>query len=352
MKVRENASLRTLNTFGVPARAGLLIEIDNEEDILSAPVYNPDTDLILGGGSNVLLVSDVPGTVFLNRIMGQSIIETDGDEVVLEVAAGENWHDLVQSTLAQGLHGLENLSLIPGLAGAAPIQNIGAYGVELSSSLEFVTAWDWNKATWVNFAADECELEYRDSRFKSREPNRYFITSIGLRLSRIFTPHLGYESLAESLSRSGIENPTARQVSDAVTRLRKDRLPDPASTGNAGSFFKNPVISMVEAELLRERYPGIPVWPAGADRAKLSAGWLIEQCGLKGFEQNGASVSQQHALVLINSGEASGQQILALAKHVASAVSERFGIVLENEPGIRDYSRGKLDVASSRLDFE
>jgi UDP-N-acetylmuramate dehydrogenase len=137
-----------------------------------------------------------------------------------------------------------------------------------------------------------------------------------------------------------------------VTRLRKDRLPDPASTGNAGSFFKNPVISMVEAELLRERYPGIPVWPAGADRAKLSAGWLIEQCGLKGFEQNGASVSQQHALVLINSGEASGQQILALAKHVASAVSERFGIVLENEPGIRDYSRGKLDVASSRLDFE
>jgi UDP-N-acetylmuramate dehydrogenase len=207
MKVRENASLRTLNTFGVPARAGLLIEIDNEEDVLSAPVYNPETDLILGGGSNVLLVSDVPGTVFLNRIMGQSIIETDGDEVVLEVAAGENWHDLVQSTLAQGLHGLENLSLIPGLAGAAPIQNIGAYGVELSSSLEFVTAWDWNKATWVNFAADECELEYRDSRFKSREPNRYFITSIGLRLSRIFTPHLGYESLAESLSRSKIQRP-------------------------------------------------------------------------------------------------------------------------------------------------
>ena len=334
MKVLERPSLKSLNTFGVDATAGLLLTIQIEEDLLSLPAFDPHRDFVLGGGSNVLFVNDVPGTVFLNRISGKDIISEHDGSVLLEVGAGENWHQLVRWSLDQGLSGLENLSLIPGLAGAAPIQNIGAYGVELSSVLELVTAWDWKTSNWVIFNRDECCFGYRDSLFKSVETDRYLITSIRLRLNRQFRPHLDYAGLRDALSSMGVDQPEAKQVSDTVIQIRQQKLPDPAVTGNAGSFFKNPVVSMDEAELLRSRFPGLPTWPAGADRAKLSAAWMIDHCGWKGFQENGAAVSSQHALVLVNLGQASGRQILELSRKIADSVAQDFDVTLEPEPKI------------------
>jgi UDP-N-acetylmuramate dehydrogenase len=334
MKVLERPSLKSLNTFGVEASAGLLLTIETEEDLLSLPAFDPHRDLVLGGGSNVLFVSNVPGTVFLNRITGKEIISEYDGCAQLEVGAGENWHQLVRWSLDQGLSGLENLSLIPGLAGAAPIQNIGAYGVELSSVLELVTAWDWQNSTWVTFNRDECRFGYRDSFFKSEDTGRYFITSIRLQLNRQFKPQLDYAGLQDALSSMGIDQPDAKQVSDTVIRIRQQKLPDPAVTGNAGSFFKNPVVSTDEAELLHNRYPGLPSWPAGADRAKLSAAWMIDHCGWKGFQENGAAVSSQHALVLVNQGQASSQHILELARKITDSIAQEFGLALEPEPKI------------------
>lgn len=334
MKVLERASLKSLNTFGVDATASLLLRIETEEDLLSLPAFDPQRDFILGGGSNVLFVSDVPGTVFLNRISGKAIIIEHDGCAQLEVGAGENWHQLVCWSLEQGLSGLENLSLIPGLAGAAPIQNIGAYGVELSSVLEGVTAWDWQNSAWVIFNQDECRFGYRDSLFKSVETDRYLVTSIRLRLNRQFQPQLDYVELRDALATRGIDKPDPKQVSETVIRLRRQKLPDPAVTGNAGSFFKNPVVSRDQAEVLRCRFTGLPIWPAGADRTKLSAAWMIENCGWKGFHENGAAVSSQHALVLVNQGQSSGRHILELSAKIADSVAQQFGVALEPEPKI------------------
>ncbi len=336
MKVLERPSLKSLNTFGVEAAASLMLTIETEEDFLSLPTFNPHRDFVLGGGSNVLFVSDIPGTVYLNRITGKDIIAEHDGYVQLEVGAGENWHQLVRWSLDQGLSGLENLSLIPGLAGAAPIQNVGAYGVELSSVLELVTAWDWQNSTWVIFNQDECRFSYRDSYFKSVETDRYLITSLRLRLTRQFRPQLNYEGLREALSFTSVDQLSPKQVSDAVIRIRQQKLPDPAVTGNAGSFFKNPVVSADKAESLRSRFTGLPTWPVGGDRAKLSAAWMIDHCGWKGFQENGAAVSSQHALVIVNQGQTSGRHILQLSAKIADSVAQNFGLLLE--PEIKIYT--------------
>ncbi|HKX57308.1 MAG TPA: UDP-N-acetylmuramate dehydrogenase, partial [Xanthomonadales bacterium] len=238
MKVQQNADLTPLNTFGVAASAALLFEVETEEDLLALPAWQPASDLVLGGGSNILLVDDVPGKVILNRIRGIDLVDSGADGYLVEVGAGENWHALVHYALRQGWHGLENLALIPGLAGAAPVQNIGAYGVELAEVLESVTAWDWLQSRWVVFAASECELGYRDSIFKHEPRDRYFITSIRLRLHKHFIPRLDYTGLREAL---GKQTASATNVFDAVVNLRRQKLPDPAVVGNAGSFFKNPI---------------------------------------------------------------------------------------------------------------
>ncbi len=337
MRAEEHPSLKAFNSFGVEASAGLLLSIESEEDVLSLPALDPRRDLLLGGGSNILLVNDVPGTVYLNRIRGLEIIGEDGEFAFIEAGAGENWHELVRWTLDQGLCGLENLSLIPGSTGAAPIQNIGAYGVELSSVLHSVTAWDWSKANWTVFNRDECELGYRDSRFRSREPDRYMITSVRLRLPRRFRPHLEYEGLRDELASAGIFVPDAKDVSDAVIRIRKRKLPDPAVCGNAGSFFKNPVVTPERAEELCTRYHALPRWLDDTDQVKLSAAWLIECCGYKGKRVGDAGVSEQHALVLVNHGSASGLEIATLAREIQQAVHQEFGLRLETEPRLVEF---------------
>ena len=338
MRARQHPSLKAFNTFGVEASAGSMIILEEEEDLLSLPPFDPDRDLVLGGGSNILLVSDVPGTVWHNRLTGKEIVERNDGHAWVEAGAGENWHDLVRWSLGQGLSGLENLSLIPGLAGAAPIQNIGAYGVELASVLETVTAWDLERNCWAAFDLQRCELAYRDSRFKSAEPGRYLITSIRLRLDTHFEPKLDYSGLREELTRSGIEKPTALEVSNAVVRLRRDKLPDPEILGNAGSFFKNPVLSRNDACLLTGHFPDMPQWPQPDGQTKISAAWMIEHCGLKGHREGDAGVSDRHALVLINHGSASGRDLFRLSRKVQASVHSEFGVLLEPEPRIVNFS--------------
>ncbi|KAA9133283.1 UDP-N-acetylmuramate dehydrogenase [Marinihelvus fidelis] len=328
--------LKPFNTLGVDARAEHLITLSRPQDLADTE-FDPARDLVLGEGSNVLLAGDVPGTVILNRLSGRRILDDDGDSVVVEAAGGERWHDLVRWTLDQGLSGLENLSLIPGLAGAAPMQNIGAYGVELADHLVSLDAWDWRTGSMRTFSVTDCRFGYRDSHFKTGEPDRYLVTAIRLRLSRPFTPRLDYPGLATALAEAGIDKPTARDVSDAVSRVRQSKLPDPAVIGNAGSFFRNPVIEDGLADDLRGRFAGLPVYPAADGQAKLSAGWMIEHCGWKGFRDGDAGISEQHALVLVNHGSATGRQLVDLAWRVRDSVAETFGVTLENEPRVIEF---------------
>ena len=338
MKATEQPSLRNLNTLGVDASAALMLTLESEEDLLSLPPFDPGRDLLLGGGSNLLLAGDVPGIVLQNRLLGIEILESGQHHVTIEAGAGENWHNLVLWSLSQGLSGLENLSLIPGLVGAAPIQNIGAYGVELASVLENVTAWDLQKHGWASFSCEECELAYRDSLFKSDSPDRYLITSVRLQLNRRFTPRLEYSGLAEELDRLGISRPTATDVSDAVIRLRRRKLPDPLVLGNAGSFFKNPVLDREDALSLLALNPKMPAWTHTDETMKISAAWMIEHCGFKGFRHGDAGVSEQHALVIVNHGAATGHQLVELANKIESTVYSTFGVRLEPEPRIVDFS--------------
>jgi UDP-N-acetylmuramate dehydrogenase len=334
MKRKFNASLKHLNSFAVEAHAGQLLELEPDEDprvLISEHRFDADTDLILGGGSNILFAGDVKGTVILNRITGKKVAEDSGDEVLVEARAGENWHQLVLWCLDQGLSGIENLSLIPGLTGAAPMQNIGAYGIELSDVLHSVQTLNLKTGKFHDFKRSECHFSYRDSRFRSAGAGNYLVTGIRLRLQRTFIPRLAYSGLREELSAMGIDTPSAKQVSEAVIRIRRRKLPDPTVVGNAGSFFKNPVVSHANAELLEKEFPGLPVYAAGGE-PKLSAAWLIERCGWKGRSLGDAAVSAQHALVLVNNGNATGGEILALADAIQTSVKSRFGVELQPEP--------------------
>ncbi len=335
MKQVANASLKHLNSFSVEAKAGQLLTLESEHDLKAFTDnhrFDPEHDLILGGGSNVLFARDIEGSVILNRVTGRKIVEDSDSEVLIEACGGENWHQLVLWSLEQGLSGIENLSLIPGLAGAAPMQNIGAYGVELADVLHSLQALDLKTGAYCEFDREHCQFAYRDSRFKSTDAGRYLITRIRLSLQRRFTATLTYAGLGEELQSMGIEQATPKQVSDAVIRIRQRKLPDPEVTGNAGSFFKNPVVDRTVADLLLKDFAGLPVYVMDSGEAKLSAAWMIEHCGWKGYREGDAGVSDQHALVLVNHGNASGRQLLDLANAIGESVKSRFGIDLKPEP--------------------
>ena len=335
MKRIQNASLKHLNSFSVEAHARQLLELESEDDLqtfTSVHPFNPDTDLILGGGSNLLFAGDVHGSVILNRVTGRKIITDSDNEVLIEACGGENWHQLVLWSLEQGLSGIENLSLIPGLAGAAPMQNIGAYGVELADVLDSVQAIELKTGQVHEFKYADCHLSYRDSRFKTMDAGRFLISRIRLRLQRIFTAKLHYAGIGDELLTMNISKPTAKQVSDAVIRIRQRKLPDPATVGNAGSFFKNPVVDRATADLLAMDFTGLPLYPMDDNRVKLSAAWMIDHCEWKGHHEGDAGVSDQHALVLVNYGNASGRHILDLANAIIDSVKRRFGVKLQPEP--------------------
>ena len=337
MKRTRHASLKKLNSFSVEARAGQVLELECEDDLqifASEHQFDPHADLVLGGGSNVLFVSDVPGSVILNRVTGRKIIDDSDGEVLIEACGGENWHQLVLWSLDQGLSGIENLSLIPGLAGAAPMQNIGAYGVELADVLESVQAIELKTGQIREFRHADCQFGYRNSRFRTIDADRFLISRIRLRLQRRFTAKLNYAGIGDELQAMGIDTPTAKQVSDAVICIRQGKLPDPAIVGNAGSFFKNPVVDRATAELLAVDFAGLPLYPMNGDMVKLSAAWMIDHCDWKGHREGDAGVSNQHALVLVNYGNASGRHILELAIAISDSTMRRFGVELQPEPRI------------------
>jgi UDP-N-acetylmuramate dehydrogenase len=289
--------------------------------------------MVLGQGSNVLFAADFEGLVLRPAWRSLRIARDEGEAALVRAEAGHGWDALVDWTLAQGLAGLENLALIPGLVGAAPIQNIGAYGTEVGECITAVEAWDRRAGTGSSLTRADCRFAYRDSAFK-QDPERWIVTAVEFRLSRRREPNLGYAGVREELAAMGIANPSPAQAAEAVRRLRRRKLPDPAFIGNAGSFFKNPQVPAALAGELRAAHPGLPVHASGGDACKLSAAWLIEACGLKGFREGDAGISAKHALVLVNHGAATGAELLGLARRVADTVERRFGLRLEPEPRI------------------
>ncbi|NKI33693.1 UDP-N-acetylmuramate dehydrogenase [Wenzhouxiangella sp. XN79A] len=327
-ELQRNADLGPLSTFRLPARAAELAVLDDVADL--PRLLDTERELLLlGGGSNTLFVGDPAGRVVLNRLLGRRFHDLDADRVLVEAAAGEDWHKLVEDAVARGLWGLENLTLIPGSVGAAPMQNIGAYGVELADLLDAVEVFDraTGQTGWIGVA--DCALGYRTSRFKNED--RYVLLAVRLVLTRSAGPRLDYPALAEALTGRSPAELRPADVANAVMGIRRSKLPDPALRPNAGSFFKNPVVDAARADELLARNPELPCWEIDG-RRKLSAAWMIDRLGWRGRSIGGARVYDRHALVLTNDGSATGADVLALARAIRDSVGERFGVTLEPEP--------------------
>ncbi len=334
--VHENYSLGSLNTFGLPALARFFAAPDSEQALqalLCSELARRFPLMILGGGSNVILAGDFPGLVIQPAMKGIRCLETTEQHYRIEAAAGEVWHDFVQYTLAQGWYGLENLSLIPGSVGACPIQNIGAYGVEITDFFESLTAVEIKTGSLREFTHAECRFAYRDSVFKQELADRYIITRVRFRLLRKPAVRVAYGDIQKELADKGIDHPSPQQVADAVIAIRQRKLPSPAVIGNAGSFFKNPVVDRAQFLRLQEQHPAIVAYPQG-EEMKLAAGWLIDQAGWKGRRMGPVGSYEKQALVLVNHGGARGADVLALAQAIQADVWQRFGVQLEMEPRV------------------
>jgi len=330
-----NADLRTHNTLHLPARAQQLARleyIDALPDLLADPAIAGHPLLTLGSGSNVLFAADPDAVIVTITATGVEHRGMEDRHQIIRAEAGLGWHALVEWSLQHELPGLENLALIPGTVGAAPIQNIGAYGLEAGERIRAVEVWDRTRSQWRRLAHAECQFGYRDSVFK-HELDRFIITAVEFALPVGEPLQRNYAGLDAELDAMGIAHPTARDLANAVITQRQRKLPDPAQIGNLGSFFKNPLIPQAQATALRATHPDLPVWPI-AEHAKLSAAWLIDQCGWKGHRSGDAGVADRHALVLVNHGQATGTDILTLARAIADSVHARFGIMLEPEPRI------------------
>ena len=335
LPIEHDVSLQPFNTFGLPARAARYLRVTDagQLDALRADAALAGLPrFVLGGGSNVLLTRDVEALVLHMAIPGREIVGEENGAVLVRAGAGENWHAFVEFTLAQGLGGLENLSLIPGTVGAAPIQNIGAYGLEIKDVFHSLTVYDLASGMQRVLRAADCRFGYRDSIFKHADGAGLVVLDVTFALPRAWRPNLRYAELANALQEAGIAEPTPQQVGETVVAIRRRKLPDPAVVGNAGSFFKNPVVAGAQCAALLARFPQL-VHHAQADGSeKLAAGWLIDQCGWKGRSMGAAGVYPKQALVLVNNGGASGAEVLALARAIQADVLEKFGVELEPEP--------------------
>ncbi|NKB31795.1 MAG: UDP-N-acetylmuramate dehydrogenase [Pseudomonadales bacterium] len=333
MAIAQSKSLQAYNSFGVQASAAFFTSIANRNDLEEALSYAQQENLpiqVLGSGSNVLLIRDFPGLVVHIGNQGVEWLESASAEFErVRVAAGENWHNFVSTCLNKNLYGLENLALIPGTVGAAPIQNIGAYGAEIANYFVELTAYDREENRWLSMDKSQCEFAYRDSVFKSGGRGRYIVIDVTLELSKQWEPNLSYQALTERLKDT---EPNPQTVFETVCSIRREKLPDPAELGNAGSFFKNPTISQEKYAALSEQLPGLPNFDIEEEGlTKIPAAWLLDKLGWKGRSRGRAKVHNNHALVLVNPGEASGEDILLLAQEMSSSVLEKFGIALEPE---------------------
>lgn len=336
-KLFENYPLTALNTFRLSANSAYFSEIHSVNELLellSDVQFTHLSKLVLGGGSNVLFTGDFDGLIILNKICGTSTVRETDDLVFVHAGAGENWHQFVLKTISMGLGGLENLSLIPGCVGAAPIQNIGAYGIEIKNTFHSLEAVSMEEGKLRTFSKDECRFGYRDSIFKQEEKGKYIITGVTFALSKKPLLHLDYGAIKQELTVKNIVHPTIQDVSNAVISIRQSKLPDPKVIGNAGSFFKNPEVKNEKAEELRMQFPEIVSFPFTDTTSKLAAGWMIEKCGWKGKRIGNVGMHEKQALVLVNYGGATGNELINHARMVQTSVNEKFGVTLEMEVNI------------------
>lgn len=332
VEILKNFNLKHFNTFGICAQTDYFASVHSADELIEILANSIEPKLILGGGSNILFTENFHGLVIHIELKGIEIVEENENSVKIRVEAGENWHEFVKFCVERNFGGIENLSLIPGTVGAAPVQNIGAYGVELRDILVELTALIRNSGEFRTFSNEECGFGYRDSIFKRELKNSVVITSVTIELSKNLSLKTDYGAIRDELS--GIVNPTIQDVSEAVCRIRMSKLPNPAELGNSGSFFKNPEISSEKFDLVLNLFPKIPHFTAPLGKIKIPAGWLIEQSGWKGFRDGDAGVHKQQALVLVNYGNANGKEILDLAQKIQASVREKFDIHLETEVNI------------------
>lgn len=337
LEFQEHFNLAPYNTFGLAEEARYFVRIDSDEQLealVQHEIFQNNPVLWLGGGSNMLLTQSYPGLVVKLEFQGKRREDISDDEAIIWAAGGENWHEFVQWTLAQDLAGLENLSLIPGNVGTAPIQNIGAYGVEIKDHFEQLRAFDLQSQTWVSFNKEDCEFAYRHSIFKGLAKGRYVVTEVGFRLMRHnHTLRMDYGAIRQELELQQLA-PSIQNIAKAVIAIRQSKLPDPKEIGNSGSFFKNPIVSNEDHKRLVKNHPDLVAYPAGNEQMKLAAGWLIERAGWKGYRKGDAGVHSKQALVLVNYGGARGAEIKALAEAIQESVYRTFAISLEAEVNI------------------
>ena len=334
MKIHHDFSLKKLNTFGIDVRAKHLVKIRTSDELtkfIQSDQYQNDNVLVLGGGSNILFTKDFDGLVLKVEVEGIHVVREDDNYFWVKAGAGVVWQDLVESCIKANFAGLENLSLIPGTVGAAPIQNIGAYGVEIKDNCEAVEAIDLADGTKRYFTNGECAFGYRDSIFKNELRGKYLITNVVFRMAKNPILKINYGTVQSTLNETGKKEFSIRDVSDAIIKIRSSKLPDPEKVGNAGSFFKNPVIPQSLYTAIKKSYPNTPFYEQPNNMIKIPAAWMIDQCDLKGMKYNGAAVHHKQPLVLINQENATGADIVALSHKIQAEVRDRFGIQLEPE---------------------
>jgi UDP-N-acetylmuramate dehydrogenase len=337
MNLQNDISLKTFNTFDIDVSAKTFVEINSLEDfkaLQKEPVYKTDNILILGGGSNILFTKNYNGLVIKNSLKGIEIVKEDADFVRVKAAGGENWHKFVMWCVDKNYGGIENLSLIPGCVGAAPMQNIGAYGVEIKDVCEKVHALDLQTGKEVVFSNEDCKFGYRESVFKNTFKNKFLITSVVFKLNKKPVFNTSYGAIEQELAAMGVKEKSIKAISDAVIKIRSSKLPDPQKIGNAGSFFKNPEVSKAKHDELKQKFEKLVSYPLENGNYKLAAGWLIEFCGLKGKRNGQAGVHINQALVLVNYGGVNGNEIYKLSQEVLDAVQNTFGVTLEREVNI------------------
>jgi UDP-N-acetylmuramate dehydrogenase len=334
-KLTPNMGLKERNTFGLDSTAEFAYEITSADQLpalMKELQAKKLTWRVLGGGSNVILPDLLPGATLLINILGQEVIKSDEENAWLAVGAGVNWHELVSWTLDQNLRGLENLALIPGTVGAAPIQNIGAYGVEVGEYIDNIEAFDAVTHAFVTLAQEACQFAYRDSYFKAH-PGRFIVTKVVFKIPKAWQPRLQYADLVKQFTAASL-SPSAQQIYDVVCAIRSHKLPDPKVIGNAGSFFQNPLVGIQQYEQLIKQFPGLVSYPDTAGIRKLAAGWLIDQCGFKGKRVGSVGTYENQALVLVNHGGGTSTDVLNFAKLIQDEVCKKFGVQLEIEPNI------------------
>lgn len=335
MQIQENISLKPYNSFGIDAKARYFASFKNTDELEELVTHNSELEtLTLGGGSNILLTKDYDGLVLKNEITGITELHEDSEYVYVKAGAGENWHQFVLYCIKRNWAGVENLSLIPGNVGASPMQNIGAYGVEIEDVFWDLEAYHKQETKLVTFTKNDCAFGYRESVFKEKYKDQFVILNVTFRLHKKPIFHTSYGAIEQELEKTGVKELSIKNISDAVINIRSSKLPNPAEVGNAGSFFKNPEISNNQFEILKTQFPAIVGYPLPNGNVKLAAGWLIEQCGWKGYRKGDAGCHAKQALVLVNYGNAKGNEIYNLSEEILQSVKEKFGVMLEREVNI------------------